>query len=86
MRAFVGLISRPVKVETVSTDAITFSDQAAHAPGVIMTIEMSDSSGSVVRLAQIQIAQVTPQPDGASRVEGRFLKQLNDDDLQALRL
>lgn len=84
MRAFLGLLSEPARVQDVTADGITLHSPRKDVPGRTVLVELTNDAGSFALIVPVQLVQVVPHPEGGCVLEGRFVKKLSDADVRAL--
>jgi hypothetical protein len=87
MRAFMGLSSTPVQVDSISCGGITLRvpDLREIRRSEVPLVELVNDASTFRRLVKMEIIQIETNPKGWYSITGKLVTPLGDEDLTALR-
>jgi hypothetical protein len=84
MLAYLGLASRPAKVENISADRVTLLTNFLYPSGSRMAVELVNDARTFKCILRLRVDDVQPHPDGGYTLDAIFCRSLTDDELRDL--
>jgi hypothetical protein len=84
MFAYLGLSSRPARVQSISVDRVELLSNFSHAGASKIAVELTNDARSFKCILSLEVERVQPDPAGGYRIEAKFSRQLTADELRDL--
>jgi hypothetical protein len=84
MFAYLGLLSAPAKVQSITADRVTLKTIDRYAPGLRMVVELVNEARTFKCILHLRAEQVQPHLDGTYTWDAELSRPLTADELRNL--